>query len=75
MTDKTIPPETSGPFGLQWAARQAVANARIEGFVPDADFERDFRRVLSGEISKEEFLELSLQAAQRIAGAKGNSEA
>lgn len=47
--------EPGYPFGRQWAAEQAVASARIEGFVPSAEFTADFAEVAAGRMTGDEF--------------------
>lgn len=54
------------PLGIEWEGKQAVANARIEGFVPDAAFEDDFAQLLSGKLTQKEFVQRSHEAARRV---------
>jgi hypothetical protein len=51
-------------FGAQWAAEQALASARISGFVPDSRFLSDWAAVTTGAISGEEFRARALAAAR-----------
>ncbi len=38
----------------RWAMEQAIANAKIEGFIPDQDFLTVANSVVNGEVSTEE---------------------
>jgi hypothetical protein len=48
--------EPGYPYGRKFAYEQAVANARIEGFEPNAAFTADFAEVAAGRMSDDEFL-------------------
>lgn len=78
-TPKYPVPQTSSPYGLQWAVKQALASARLEGFTPDADFELRLAQWMAGEISDAEYLEWAARSSAEYAarvraegGAGGN---
>lgn len=52
------------PLGRAFAAEQALASARIEGFKPTAAFTADFAEVAAGRMQGDEF---RARLAQRLA--------
>jgi hypothetical protein len=57
------------PYGPEWPWDQALASAKLEGFVPDDDFEKDWADLKAGRITLDEYKARSLAAAKR-AGTK-----
>jgi hypothetical protein len=47
----------------RWNYRQAIANTRIEGHVPDAEFLADCEAVIKGEETHDQVLERDIQRA------------
>ncbi|WP_156516875.1 hypothetical protein [Delftia sp. GW456-R20] len=47
--------DSSFSNGTEFAYEQALANARIEGFVPDAKFTADYLEMKNGNITADEF--------------------
>ena len=57
----------------RWAMEQAIANSKIEGFIPDQDFLAMADKIVDGEVSTEEAI--AIFVAQAHAEDRAASEA
>ena len=55
----------------RWSMRQAIANCKIEGFEPDAEFLEESERIVRGEVTTEESIARIIKKYQKRAAAKG----
>lgn len=64
--DSENAPAGDRPYSRKFAADQAVANARIEGFVPSPAFEEDWAALHAGKITPEEALKRCVERAKQL---------